>query len=170
MTHERFESDREDLLAEATALVDRVEWSVAGFAAPIVIGFRKRGDASIFLGADPVYQFTAAGALRRAYVSGQLIKAVGGRLVAMTRRRTATEVELHSRELSTEEQTAMLARLAEEIGAIRRAVEAGDCQLLREISRPDRRAVDAAAHTRATDWLRTITLPPKIAAAPNASR
>ena len=48
------EQDREDLLSEATALVQRVELRVEGFAEPVIVGFRRGGEASVFFGADPV--------------------------------------------------------------------------------------------------------------------
>ena len=37
----RREQDREDILAEATALVERVELQIAGETDPIVVGFRR---------------------------------------------------------------------------------------------------------------------------------
>ena len=39
----RRESDREDLLREATALVERAELTIEGFDEPIVVGFRRDG-------------------------------------------------------------------------------------------------------------------------------
>ena len=42
----RQESNREDLLREATALVERVELHVPAFEEPIVVGFRRDGCAS----------------------------------------------------------------------------------------------------------------------------
>ena len=46
----RDEDSREDLLREATALVQRVELQVEGFAEPIVAGFRRDGAASFYFG------------------------------------------------------------------------------------------------------------------------
>jgi hypothetical protein len=105
------ESDREDLLREATALVERAELKIVGHAEPIVIGFRKDGSASFFFGADPVYQFNSAGELRRAYIGGLLYKAERGHLVALRRERTATEVSLVRSELTAYETTAFLMTL-----------------------------------------------------------
>lgn len=42
----RSEGPREDLLAEAVALVERVELSTDSSEVPVVIGFRKDGCAS----------------------------------------------------------------------------------------------------------------------------
>ena len=68
----RDESDREDLLREATALVERIELAPADAADDehIVAGFRRDGALSIYFGADPVYHFNSAGELRRAYCDG----------------------------------------------------------------------------------------------------
>ena len=61
---------------------------------PIVAGFRADGALSIFFGADPVYQFNAAGELRRAYCDGLLFKAVQGRLVSLAASDSEHEVQL----------------------------------------------------------------------------
>src|SRR5512138_3714273 len=106
----RHESDREDLLREATALVERVELSVAGMTENVVAGFRRDGAASFFFGADPVYQFNAAGELRRAFVGGLLYKTDRGKLVEMRRERTAEAVELRSRQLDAVETASFLAQ------------------------------------------------------------
>src|SRR5204863_2544475 len=76
----REESSREDLLREATALVERIELIPNGSTSDgrIVAGFRRNGALSVFFGEDPVYQFNAAGELRRAYTDGKLLKADRG--------------------------------------------------------------------------------------------
>lgn len=104
----REESDREDLLREATALVERVELQLTGEAAalpqPVVAGFRADGCASFYFGADPAYHFNTDRQLRRAYCRGQLFKANDGTLVAMRRVRTEGQVQLQSRVLNTDQQ------------------------------------------------------------------
>jgi hypothetical protein len=110
----REESNREDLLREATALVERIELvpkaaestlsTIAAGDEPIVAGFRADGALSIFFGADAVYQFNAAGELRRAYRDGLLFKAVNCRLVSLRRERNEHEVQLVRHELSDAEQ------------------------------------------------------------------
>src|SRR5262245_10991650 len=98
----REESDREDLLREATALVERIELivDIGNAGQHVVAGFRTNGAASIFFGADPVYQFNAAGELRRAYCDGVLIKGSRGRLVSLSRKRLANESLLLSCEFT----------------------------------------------------------------------
>src|SRR5262245_38526664 len=107
----RRESDREDLLREATALVERAELNVPGYNDPIVAGFRKDGSASFYFGADLVCQFNAAGELRRAYVASLLYKAERGRLVALRRQRSDTEVALVRCTLDDAESAALVETL-----------------------------------------------------------
>ena len=78
----RDERDREDLLAEATALVERISLRIDPQQEPVVIGFRRDGSASFYCAAEEVYHFNSAGQMRRAYVDGQLFKATAGRLAS----------------------------------------------------------------------------------------
>lgn len=94
----RDEHQREDLLRDATAYARRVELRDAE-GREVFVGFRSGGGASVYLDQDPVYHFTSEGELRRAYVAGELVKAIGGQLVSMHRERTAGEVRLVSRPL-----------------------------------------------------------------------
>ncbi len=121
----RQEHDREDLLREATALVQRVQWLVAGLPEPVVVGFRRDGCGSIYLGGDEAYHFNTRGALRRAFVSGVLYKAERGTLVAMQRQRRAHAVELCSRRLSAEETAAFLQRMRDRLGGLADALARG---------------------------------------------
>jgi hypothetical protein len=116
----REESSREDLLREATALVERIEilpHTSSSHATNtlnvghVVAGFRRDGALSIFFGDDPVYQFNAGGELRRAYCNGKLLKATRGRLVALERVRTEHEVQLVRHELSDAEEAALLTQM-----------------------------------------------------------
>src|SRR5690349_3711217 len=104
----RQESDHEDLLREATALVERVELHVPGFEQPIVVGFRRDGCASFFFGAEAVYQFNSAGELRRGYIDGLLYKADCRRLIGLKRERTEAAVELQRLEFDDDEIAALL--------------------------------------------------------------
>src|SRR6476469_7343231 len=96
----RQESDREDLLREATALVERIELRLPDQPESVVAGFRRDGSASFFFGQSPVYQFNSGRELRRAYRDGLLYKTDNGRLVEMRRERTDTAIELRSRMLT----------------------------------------------------------------------
>jgi hypothetical protein len=125
----REESSREDLLREATALVERIELRITSpMAAPrdredhVVAGFRANGAASFFFGDDPVYQFNSVGQLRRGYCGGLLFKAAHGRLVSLQRVRLESETQLLSHQLTDSEQLSftgeMQTRLRELAGAL----------------------------------------------------
>ena len=146
----RQESDREDLLREATALVERIELRLPGQLESIVAGFRRDGAASYFFGASPVYQFNAAGELRRAFAGGLLYKVDGGQLVEMRRERTATAVELISRRLN-ELETAVFLRQAEAaLAQLTSALVAGRVTVVGQVS-SDSSSPDVAAKIAA--WL-----------------
>jgi hypothetical protein len=110
----RDETNREDLLREATALVERIELVPSGATIDehIVAGFRRNGALSIFFGEDPVYQFNAEGDLRRAYSDGKLLKAEGGCLWALQRVRTQNEVQLLRHELNEADLAQLRAEMA----------------------------------------------------------
>ncbi|MCA9226861.1 MAG: hypothetical protein KDA47_14665 [Planctomycetales bacterium] len=126
----RHESDREDLLREATALVRRIELRLPDLTEAIVVGFRRDGAASFFFGFDPVFQFRATGELRRAFRDGLLIKADSGRLVALRRSRTEHESLLLSRELPPDETQALLDDLCDRLNHLHRALVAAEYEIV----------------------------------------
>jgi hypothetical protein len=150
----RRESDRDDLLREATALVERCELSIPGHDEPIVVGFRRDGSASFYFGADPVYQFNTACELRRAYVGGIAYKAEHGRLIASRRERSETEVVMLRSELSQKETAALLATLQQHFAHLQAALASGSFALLRQVPAGGNPVL------RIRDWL--TALPPKI--------
>lgn len=100
----RNESDREDLMREATALTRRVELILTDIAEPIVVGFRdSTGWASFYFGQDPVYTFDAEGRLRRAYVDGFLYRTQGTTLARLFRERTLEATHLLRHDLTADE-------------------------------------------------------------------
>lgn len=157
----RRESDREDLLREATALVERAELKIADYDEPIVVGFRRDGSASVFFGPDPVYQFNSAGELRRAYVSGLLYKAERGSLCALRRERNETEVALVRSNLPPDETAALLMALRGCLTHLHEALANGSYTLLGRVP------ADADVVGRILNWL--AALPPivEIAHLPN---
>ena len=160
----RQESPREDLLREATALVERVELTIPGFSEPIVVGFRRDGAASFFFGADPVYQFNAAGELRRAYVGGLLYKTEQGRLVALRRERTPTETALIRHELTPAETDNWLAAMQQHLAQLKAALRTSNHQLLREVPPA------ADLPRRIAAWLQDLPTPSRLASRPNVER
>lgn len=160
--HQRLEVDREDLLAEATALVERIELTIEGRAEPVVVGFRREGGVSVYFGADPAYHFNAAGELRRAFCDGLLYKADGGRLASLNRQRTEEQVMLVRRDLDDEQQYRFVGRVARELLCLRDAIEAGRFAVRGEVSASG----DVLASVR--QWLADFTVPPRVARRPNA--
>ena len=143
----RDEQDREDLMAEATALVQRASIQLPGLAAESVVGFRRDGSLALYLAADRVYQFTSSGQLRRAFVDRLLYKARDGRLVSLDRRRSTTEVALVSHELDEVETQAFLTQMHEHVNHLRQCVASGNYELLAEIP------PGAQVLRRTLDWL-----------------
>jgi glutathione S-transferase len=159
MAHQ--ESDREDLLREATALVDRAELRVVIEPEPVTVGFRRDGSLSVFFGSDPVYQFNAAGQLRRAFISGLLYKAERGQLIALRRERTSTEVVLHRAELGPAEAAAVLAAARERLRRLQSALDQGTFELTDQVTTAD----DVISRVRS--WLAQLPADMPVAARPN---
>lgn len=145
----RHESDREDLLREATALVERIELAPAesSEAEHIVAGFRREGALSVYFGADPAYHFNPAGELRRAYIGGLLYKAQEGRLVSLDRVRTPSEVQLRSRELSHDDLQLLLSSIQERLGSFAQSICGGTMAIVGQVP------TDADVLGRVVSWL-----------------
>jgi hypothetical protein len=137
----RHETEREDLMAEATAFRERIEYSVAGEAEPIMAGFRESGRWSLYFGSDPVYHFSADGALRRAFVEGDLFRSQGMTLARLTRVRTGDEVQLVRHDLTAAELEQFTSRMKEHLASLKAAIEAGSAQITRQI--PDEAEIEA---------------------------
>ena len=150
----RQESQREDLLREATALVERIELRFPNLPWSIVAGFRRNGSASFFFEQSPVYQFNSRHELRRAYVDGLLYKTDNGRLIEMRRERTADAVELRSRQLSEDLTEKFLQDANIWLSSLRDALAAGNAQVVGQVPREK----DIFARVQA--WLQK--LPPQI--------
>lgn len=109
----RHAQDREDLLRDAKALVERIELHVPSGdpAAEIFAGFRNNGALSIYFGQDLAYHFNSQGELRRAFSEGRLVKSERGRLVALKTARTTEEVAMLRHEMSPDEQARFCASM-----------------------------------------------------------
>jgi hypothetical protein len=157
----RQEQDREDLLREATALIERIEFRGADFPDPIVIGFRRTGEGSIFIGADPVFQFNSHLELRRGFFHGQLLKAEKGTLVALERQRTVDEVLLLRTELTAPQTEAVMSRLYACLATLRQTLSEQRFTVVGQVP-PD---VDVLG--RVVAWLNLLPEKVTIAAVPN---
>ena len=160
----RRESDREDLLREATALVERAELQVPGFAEPVVVGFRPDGAASFFFGADAVYQFNAARELRRAFVDGLLFKAERGKLVELRRERSEGAVALVRRELDAENKVAFMVAVHHQLARLRAECSAKSLVAVGQVP------VEGKVLPRIIEWLAELPRPIMIADIPNVAR
>lgn len=157
----RQEGPREDLLAEAVALVERMELRLAS-GEPVVVGFRKDGCASFFFDQDPVYQFNTAGELRRVYHAGLRYKADGRKLVSLEPRRQTNEVTMVRHEISTDETAALLSEAERRLDGLQGALAEGRFTLVGRVPAE----VDVARRTLA--WLADRLRPLVLADAPNA--
>ena len=157
----RQEAEREDLLREATALVERAELCVGGVAEPVVVGFRRDGAGSAYFGGEPVFQFNSRGELRRAFVGGRLLKAERGELVALTRQRTADEVQLVRHELTDTETEAVLRSLGEHVARLRHALASGEFSVTGQV--PEH--ADIVGRIRG--WLESLGDQIRVARVPN---
>ena len=158
----RYESDREDLLREATALVERAELQIQGFDEPVVIGFRTNGAASVFIGAELVYQFNSHRELRRGYQGGCLLKAENGRLAALRRLRKNDRVQLVCHDLSDAETRIFTDDLQRHLDALVSMLAANRFAVVGQAP------VDADVVGRIRIWLESLPRPVPIAAAPNS--
>ncbi len=157
----RDESDREDLLREATALVERAEILLSNEPEPVIAGFRRDGSFSLFFGSERVVQFNSKGELRRGYFEGRLLKANQGRLSWLTRERTAGAVVLHSRELTPLESETVLQQAADMTQRLSSHLQQGTFTLVGQVP------ADGNIVPRIIAWQASLPQPIQIAAAPN---
>ena len=144
----RRESDREDLIAEATALVRRAELSV-GYPEPVAAGFRRDGGLSVYFGPDLAYHLDPDGRLKRAYRDGRLYRTQGDTLAELIRERTETQTILRRRDLSSEDRDAFLAELTGRFGGVLSEIDEGRASVLRAVPAGDATfLVDLAAALR----------------------
>ena len=129
----RQEREREDLMAEATALVQRAELIVPPWAERVTIGFRRDGSSTFYFGPEEVYQFNSWQQLRRAFHDGQLFKAVEGVLVQLRRQRTPTAVHLLRHDLTPEETADRQARVRAMLTQLVAACRAGQVTLAAQV-------------------------------------
>ena len=133
----RHESDREDLMKEATALVRRVEFESPTASENIIAGFRSNGWLSIYLGPDPVYHFDAETRLRRAYVDGSLYRTQGNTLARLTRHRLPDVTELQRHDLDATELSHFLDHMQSQLQSFHDALTTGRTTVVAQIPSED---------------------------------
>jgi hypothetical protein len=150
----RHESDREDLMAEATALRERVELALPGEAEHTIAGFRDGGRFSIYFGPDPVFHFDADGALRRAFVGRDLYRSQSRTLARLTRTRGRSAVNLLRHDLDAGELERFLAAMRERLDRLQTALHSGAAKVIQQVPADAAllprliAAVDSARHGR----------------------
>jgi hypothetical protein len=157
----RQEHDREDLLREATAMVQRVELEVPAWPEPVFAGFRREGAASVLFGPEVGYQFNAAGELRRAFVHGVLYKAQRRRLASLTRHRQADQVVLLRHDLTDDETEQFLSAMSARLQSLVAALQRGDYRLVGQVP------AEGDVVGRVRTWLAALPAPPAIARSPH---
>lgn len=130
----RFESDREDILREATGLVNRIELRCPWFSDSIVVGFRRNAAVSFFFGQDEVYQFDTSSRLRRGFWQGRLLKAERGQLIELTRHRTDSQTQLVRIDMPHEQAQAHLSRLESRLDQLGQSLADGDYEVVGQVA------------------------------------
>jgi len=136
----RHETDKEDLIRDATALVERAEIICEGWSAVITIGFFRDGRCAVYFDQDPFYQYDCRGLLRRAFDSGLLYRSQGSTLAQINRRRTTSgnsgkgTVMLCRRDLSGAEVRQFGERMTLHINRLHKSIEPGEYSLCRAVT------------------------------------
>jgi hypothetical protein len=129
----RHEADREDLWAEAVAMTSRVELSVEGQSAPVLVGYRGNGWCSIYFGQDEMWQFTTDGELRRGFRHGDLFRSQGTTLARLQRRRSPEETTLLRHDLTPAELAEFQQETHDRMRQLQEAISSGRVVVRREI-------------------------------------
>ncbi|MEM7313511.1 MAG: hypothetical protein AAF497_10200 [Planctomycetota bacterium] len=146
----RQEVPKEDLIAQATALVRRIEFRTGSDQPLIVVGFRKDDSASIYFGEHPVYQFNSNHELRRAHIEAGMLKAEQRELVRMEKRRTESEVQLIRHVLSADEKSKLLDDIRSRFDEISDSIEQGLCEVTRQV--PEGEPILGSVH----QWIKSL--------------
>jgi hypothetical protein len=157
----RESADREDLMRDASAFVQRAEFISPSGNEPIFVGFRACGALSIYFRPDFAFHFTSAGELRRAIRNGMLYKAEGGTLIELRRAEYADRTELVRRPLSDAEIASLWSEFDHSATSLRELLTLTTSYSLREIP------TGANVATRLVAWLSEFSSSHKIAAKPN---
>ena len=129
----RHEADREDLMTEATAYVERVEFTVAGLKSIVVAGLRKDRTLTIYFDQDSMYQFNHEGRIRRALVDGVLFRSGNNTLSKLNRRRTEHETVLERNDLPPAELARFLAEMDHRIQRVVSSIDDGTANVTRVV-------------------------------------
>lgn len=140
----RNESEREDLIHEATALLPRAEFQLPTIAEPLTVGFRGSAP-SFFFGQNQVYHFDSKGKLRRAYVDGFLFRSQHSGLARLERQRTESQTTLLRTDLEPEQQRLFRQQMLDSLQIVHNHLTTGPPHPLRSVP------ADA-------DWTKLLTI------------
>lgn len=129
----RQSSDREDLMAEAVALLPRIALRVSNLPSEIIAGRRVDGRWSIFMDGDPVYQFDSEHRLRRAFVNDSLYRSQGTTLARLTRQQTAQESVLLRHDLTADELSDFFHHMRRNLQIVFEALSHGTAEVINRI-------------------------------------
>ncbi|MFK8114143.1 MAG: hypothetical protein AB8B91_18220 [Rubripirellula sp.] len=151
------EHDREDLLKDGRTMPTRGQCSFG--EVELMVGFRPQGQASLYCGADPVFQFNQDHELRRAFFRGQRFSADNQRLVRLARQSSGGKVQFVPHAIGS----AVEAELFQEFADWHQ-------KLLEQNSRSSWRVIESTPGeflSRLHSWIE-LAMPMRIAHAPNA--
>ena len=132
----RIEEDKEDLIADGVAMINRAEYSWQKKPATaawdtVTVGYRADGSCSLYFNQDPFYQVDGAGRLRRAFVDGFLFRSDGATLNRLHRQRTAEQTTLLREDLTERELTEFQMVMKQHVRDFLDAVKAESMQIQR---------------------------------------
>ena len=163
------QQNKEDILREATALVNRIEIKFSEKAVSeesVFVGFRRDGAVSFFFGAEPVYQFNTRHEFRRGYCKGAMLKAAKGKISQLTRVREGDQLVLLSRDYSGKQTAEFLEEMKHALLLLYKGIKGGQWNILGAV-------VEAGTAeellNRVADWLETHTSEIQIADVPNVA-
>lgn len=129
----RIETDREDLMREATGMRPRGEIRVPHSDTPVIAGFRSDDRCSVYFHPDRCYHFDADGRLRRAFVNGHLYRTQGQTLARLRRERTDTASTLLRHDLTADELTTFVDAMRQHVQQLIAQLRDGSAQILRVV-------------------------------------
>jgi len=150
----------EDLLADATALVERAKLELPTMNDPFVFGFRTNGALSLFFEDAAAYHFNRRNELRRIFLCGKRYKAQEGQLLSVDRIPQTRGVRLQSAVLDPEQTKKMLCRMNQRLDALDSLFAAGRYRIIGQI--PKQGGIIARLHKRIPELLQN-----RIAQAPH---
>lgn len=125
----RQEHDKEDLIADATVLVDRAEYRLPGSllnGCLVTAGFRASDQLSVYFEQDPFYQFDPDGRLRRGLEDGYLYRSQTSTLARMHRERDKNQTMLVRHDLTVPELAAFRQRMLQRLSSFLKALAAAN--------------------------------------------